>query len=1318
MSEELISKPLEKTNRSNATPKKCWKKILLMFFAVPVILLSIIFTLAQSERGTSVLFKIVNKASFGVLYVDWRSGSLAHGGAAGAVNIHLSTIHVDINNVSGEWRWRYVPIKWQVNSLSAEEVSVTIYPSPDTSEPIPNILMPFVIEADYAQVGILNIVTGTDVTTMTDIKGSISSDKRHHFVNLKQLTQGVSTVSGQLKIDGIRPYPINSQIDIESVMSEENYHLSLAVSGDFYHLNVGLNANGGNSRRALKGSGELNIQLLDHYYIHQSSLDIVHFNPNIFWNSLPTADLDIKLNAKPRSNNDTKLARRPVDGILSLVNHAAAPFSDFSIPLAQASAEFSLTNELQRMSKVELLLSNNGSIKGDGTWQNGNGLFKLNVLDFDLKNIHPNLLSTRLSGPLKIDVDKGSQHFLSTLNNTGGARLQIFADVNTDREKVELTQGSIVGMDDAKIDLKGRLLYTKGIPFALKAQLSKFNLADLGNFPSSRLLGDFDIEGLIEPQVKVVIKGSLKDSSWAGVPAKGVVDVSFVAPEALIARALDVTIGDNHIDAKGTLGGRGSDSLAFNINAPHLEQLHFGFGGSLIAKAALTGTLMKPRGQLDASATNLKFGEHSIASAKLDGLWENGTNGEVSALMNVLDYKSSLIQLDSFNFDVKGTQQVHYFESGLTGNLLIREAQTVKTVNGSFQVVQPAVRFKLDSRLQGQGGFVDLGWSAKIKQFANQGLPEVKLKEPADVSWENKELKLANVFAEVQGAQLKLDKLNILGGRVNSKGSVNNLLLSPWFSWLNIGLPQNISTDLLVKGLWDVEMGHSPKGNFTFEREQGDLWMDKRQKNAVGLSALTLNGALFGRSVDISGKMQSERLGDVQLNGKVGLINSDVGWVLSGLSSLDLNTKAELKQLQNINSLFGTNVKLQGEAQIDVRLSGVLSSPVMSGFVTGQNIDFLHVEQGFRMKNGIVRLKLNESSLDFEQFDFEGIKGKLSVLGQASYGASGKLLTAQVTIDKFSPFVRLDRQLVVSGVAELSYDGANQLLLKGNVRADEAKINLPPTLAPSLSDDVIVCSNDIKKSIRCNASINNQVASRSVGLVPSIDLNLDLGERFYFKGQGADVKLSGSVHLQSDQGSALRAKGILKVDRGSYRFYGQKLNVERGIITFQGPIDDPALNIYASKVVGTIEVGVELTGTLAESKASLISNPEKPDEEKLSWLLFGRSSNNLSQKDGSSIASAAAILLGTDVGRNLAEKLGLESVSLGSSDSGLDGTVVGVGKRLNDKFSIAYEQAVDSLAGIVQVTWRLSRHWQVVMRGGSITGADVQYSRRFDKLKK
>ena len=1118
----------------------------------------------------------------------------------------------------------------------------------------------------------------------------------------------------------MRPFAINGELQAVSNYEDNQYRLNLMAKGDLKRLNLSFTTSGGVAAQPLDGKGELDIQLLERYYIHKGNVKVVHLNPYVFWSKLLKADLDVSLNAIPQSLTDSNNEYSPVQGQWQIINHAPATLSEFALPVSQASGQFALTKERQELSNIELLLPKNGRIAGQGSFQDKKGTFKFDVSGVDLKNIHPKLMATQLGGVLAVDAEQASQSFIATLKNSGSNKLELFADVRTLKDRVLINQARIAGAADAKVELQGELAYTEGLPFKGKAQLLQFNLAELGDFPNSRLVGQFDVDGVSTPNVKVNLKGNLNNSTWVGVPAKGNVDMSFDAPDKLTARVLDITVGANHIDAKGALGVSTltQDRLTVNVNAPNLAQLQFGFGGSLVGQADLTGSLTKPRGKVDMLASDLKFGEQSLKTAKINGVWESGQQGALNGTVDATGYLNGLIKLDVLKLDVSGSQASHQFKSNVIGTIVIKKGEAAQTVKGVLYPATQTVQWILDAQASGNGQFSDAGWRGQIDGLVNKGQPNVTVQRPIQVAWSKGELKLNNIIAQVQDAQLNIDSLSVLGARINSRGQVSNLVIPQWLSWLNVNLPSNVSTDMTIKGQWDLTMGNAPSGGFSFERERGDVWLDKRQKNSMGLSSMNLKGTLVGRSMNITGLMLSERLGQVNIGGKLGLIGSDAGWVVSGLSPLDITAKADFKKLDQFNSLLGPNIKLQGQMQADMNIRGVLTNPIVEGALNGQNIDFLHVDQGFRLKDGVMRLKLADSSVIFEQFDFNGVEGKLSVRGQASYG-SNKLLTAQVRMDKLRPFVRLDRELVLSGNAELGYDGGNQFSIKGRVRADKALIDLPPTLAPSLGDDVIVCSSDPAKSRNCNTVdvASKDAKNNRLGLIPTIDLTLDLGDNFRFKGQGADVKLIGSIHLSSVEGSALRANGVVRVDNGTYKLYGQRLNVERGIITFQGPLDDPALNMFATRTVNTIEVGAELTGTLADSKARLISTPEMPDEEKLSWLLFGRSSSDLSTSDGSAYAGAAAILLGTDQGRRISEKLGIDSFNFGSSDNGLDGTVLGFGRRINDRFMVSYEQTLSNVAGVVKVTWILSRNWQIGLRGGSINGADIQYSKRFDSLR-
>ena len=177
-------------------PKRRWLKVLAGFFALVVLLLGSVVWMMQSERGSVALFRVVKTLTAGKVDVQWRSGSLADGGAASSVNVHLSSTQIDIKNLSGTWRWDYVPIHWRVSSLSADEVNITLLPKPDSNTPTADVVLPFAITADRVQVNTVQIISTTSTTVMSQIDGSVATDKRNHAINLTRMVQGSAEYNG------------------------------------------------------------------------------------------------------------------------------------------------------------------------------------------------------------------------------------------------------------------------------------------------------------------------------------------------------------------------------------------------------------------------------------------------------------------------------------------------------------------------------------------------------------------------------------------------------------------------------------------------------------------------------------------------------------------------------------------------------------------------------------------------------------------------------------------------------------------------------------------------------------------------------------------------------------------------------------------------------------------------------------------------------------------------------------------------------------------------------------------------------------------
>lgn len=159
---------------------------------------------------------------------------------------------------------------------------------------------------------------------------------------------------------------------------------------------------------------------------------------------------------------------------------------------------------------------------------------------------------------------------------------------------------------------------------------------------------------------------------------------------------------------------------------------------------------------------------------------------------------------------------------------------------------------------------------------------------------------------------------------------------------------------------------------------------------------------------------------------------------------------------------------------------------------------------------------------------------------------------------------------------------------------------------------------------------------------------------------------------------------------------------------------------------------MEISGTAQAPRVQLVSTPELPDSEKLSWLVLGRSATALRGGETDLLFSAASTLLGSSgalgIQQQLAARLGLDELSVGAasnrptvqssktvaSRNPLDNQVVTLGKRLASGLYLGYEQSLTGVGQAVKLTWEWSRQWSMVLRAGEQSALDVVYGRGFD----
>ena len=126
----------------------------------------------------------------------------------------------------------------------------------------------------------------------------------------------------------------------------------------------------------------------------------------------------------------------------------------------------------------------------------------------------------------------------------------------------------------------------------------------------------------------------------------------------------------------------------------------------------------------------------------------------------------------------------------------------------------------------------------------------------------------------------------------------------------------------------------------------------------------------------------------------------------------------------------------------------------------------------------------------------------------------------------------------------------------------------------------------------------------------------------------------------------------LQTVNGTYQAYGQKLGIDRGVLTFVGPIENPRLDIEATRPNLDVRVGVNVAGTALNPRIRLFSEPDMSDIDKLSWLVLGRASEGVGRNDTALLQRATLALLsgeGPGVTDRLTQAIGLDEISVRQS---------------------------------------------------------------------
>ena len=464
---------------------------------------------------------------------------------------------------------------------------------------------------------------------------------------------------------------------------------------------------------------------------------------------------------------------------------------------------------------------------------------------------------------------------------------------------------------------------------------------------------------------------------------------------------------------------------------------------------------------------------------------------------------------------------------------------------------------------------------------------------------------------------------------------------------------------------------------------------------AASLEAGELNVTAKSTSGELSG--QTTLSGPVDASSAAPFISWPPATPLRGEATAngDIGALAEL--------FLPPETEVKGEVDLNLKYTVPLDAKGLTGSLSMRQGVFEQGNLGLRLNQIGFESTLSGTQITVARFDASGAKGgTITGGGQTDIGPESR---SAVTLKakNLRVFDRREGFATMSGDLKLTHEN-DKLTLGGTLIADDASLAIDkfpsagrPTLDVSF-DDPETQSEDENTSVQT-----------------SINLTLKSPGRISLRGRGVnasmalDAKITGSFSEPVLSGEA-------SITRGRFDFIGKRFEFVDSKVTFDNPVAKSRINVSAIRETADVTATVEITGTVDRPEIDLIAEPDLPEDEVLSRILFGRSASQLTTIETARLAAALAQLSGGsgfDLFGNLENALGLDTLDIGQNSSGQ--AQLTTGKYLADDVYVELRTSAEGTPGVaVEWTPRKNIEIEAETAPGQSQRLSVQWKKDFD----
>ncbi|STO56115.1 autotransporter assembly complex protein TamB [Grimontia hollisae] len=712
------------------------------------------------------------------------------------------------------------------------------------------------------------------------------------------------------------------------------------------------------------------------------------------------------------------------------------------------------------------------------------------------------------------------------------------------------------------------------------------------------------------------IKGVIRDQA---LDLSGQLDASDVKGEGdllLETKGLSLRHGPNAVKVSGRVDN--TLALTLDLNLPKLSASVPQAGGSVQGQVNLSGTLDKPSATLKLTGNTLRWEELvSIRDVSIRGSVMPLPTISGGLIIDVNGVKADGVDISNLAIHASGDEADQTISLKLDG----KPVGTALFVRGRLEREKGWTGTLYNSSLKTPVGPWKLANDIPVKVDFNTGVVDI------------------GAFCWTQNqSRICLDNPVTVADSGEAQLSVNHFSLDLLQAFLPVTTSVSGALDASAKVAWTPNALPEVKASVSLGK--GEVAEQLDELFVIGWDGLNLDATLGNNALSAELRLALTDNGTVSLNTVMGNLSSKKRTLKStvGIDRVDLGLLAPL---------FGEGSLLAGVLDGEVMLDGDLDKPTANGTIalSGLRLQSLSAPIEVQTGNVTARLKGTHGRIDG---DIKTPDGDLVLTGEADWqDLNAWLASLNVKGQRLKVVVPPMVALAVSPDMTLnaSPDSVN---VKGHVDVPWGRIvveKLPPS-AVQVSSDVVLLNDELQPLSEDEAS----------PITVNANIAVNIGDDVRLEAFGLKTYLTGRLDVASNR-KGPTVNGEIKLEKGTYRSFGQDLTIKKGQILFNGPPEQPYLQVEAIRnpdaIEGGVEAGIRVTGPADTPEVQVFSDPAMPQANALSYLTRGRDID--SESDGNAMTS---MLIGLGLSQSgklvgeIGEAFGVQDLSVDTSGAG------------------------------------------------------------------